>query len=651
MSTENKASTGQAGNSPESVLSKINGPGDLRDLTLPVLSQLVEEIRETIIDVASHNGGHLASGLGAAELAVALHHVYDLERDLLIWDVGHQSQAHKLLTGRRDRFHTLRRKGGLSGYPRRSESPYDAFGTGHSSTSISAALGMAVARDMRNEDHHVIAVLGDGALTGGMAYEALSNAGALKSNLLVILNDNEMSISRNVGAVSSSLSRLITGGIYNRAKGDLRAFMEHTLGKHVTDVARRFEHSVKGFLIPGGFFEELGFRYVGPVDGNDLHTVLECLQNLKKHSEGPILFHCVTQKGKGYAYAEEDPLTYHGVKPYNIETGRFQGGGKSTTPPAEEKAAPTFTDAFVNALIELAEKDDRIVAITAAMPTGTGLVKFGERFPDRFFDVGICEQHAVTFAAGLATQGLRPVAAIYSTFMQRGFDQFVHDVCLQNLPVVFALDRAGIVGEDSPTQQGAFDISFMRAIPNVALLAPRDEADLSMALQWALLQDRPVALRYARSRAPLLGSVDGRSMDGGEILREGSDSYFLGIGPVLGACLEASDRLAEQGYSIGVADARFIKPLDGKLLDRLSSLPLVTVEENTLDGGFGSAVLEHFEGLDRLHEVRIRRVGLPDEFSDHATRDEQLHEFKLDADGLVSVVLSFLNQSATEPVG
>lgn len=625
------------------VLERVNAPGDLKGLSLDELETLAGEVRETIIEVASQNGGHLASPLGAVEMTIALHHVFDVSRDAIIWDVGHQSHAHKILTGRREQFHTLRRKGGLSGYPKRAESPYDAFGTGHSSTSISAALGMAVARDHANEDKHIIAVIGDGAMTGGMAYEALSNAGHLKRDLLVVLNDNEMSISKNVGAMSASLSRIITGGLYNRTKGDIKTFMQKTMGKHVTEAAKRIETSLKGLLIPGDFFQELGFRYFGPVDGNDIRTLVHCFENFKKIS-GPILFHCVTQKGKGYPYAEEDPLKYHGVKPYDIDTGQFASSkaGAVTSPPR------SFTDAFASALIEAGEADDRIMAITASMATGTGLNKFEEKFPDRFFDVGICEQHAVTFAAGLATQGLRPVAAIYSTFLQRGYDQLIHDVCLQNLPVVFAIDRAGAVGEDSPTQQGAFDLSYLRAIPNLSVLAPRDDADLRLMLHWALKQDSPVAIRYGRCLAQTIGDPDGRDITSGEIVRDGTDGFFLGVGPVLGACLMAADELEKQGYSVGVADARFVKPLDAALLDRLIDFPLITVEENTLEGGFSSAILEHYAGQLKLDRLRITRVGISDPFTPHATRNQQLESFGLDRDGLVASAKTLIGERVGE---
>ncbi|MCL4693776.1 MAG: 1-deoxy-D-xylulose-5-phosphate synthase, partial [Candidatus Hydrogenedentes bacterium] len=440
------------------ILDTINSPRDLKTLKVEQLKTLAEEIRHKIIATASVNGGHLAPHLGVVDLTLALHYVFDTEDDMLVWDVGHQCYAHKLVTGRRDMLPTIRKKGGLSGYPKRSESPYDVFGVGHSSTSISAGLGMAVARSLTQRGGRAIAVIGDGAMTAGMAFEALSHAGHLGTDLIVILNDNNMSISNNVGAVSAYFNRLITGGLYTRARGDLHTFMERTLGQHLTRAAERLEHSVKGFLTPGSMFEALGLRYVGPVDGHDMDTLVECLGNLKKTS-GPVFFHCVTKKGKGYSYAEQDPQTYHGVQAFDITTGKFQASSAAPV--------PTFTGAFADAMIEAARENEKVVGITAAMPTGTGLSKFEKEFPERTFDVGICEQHAVTFAAGLATQGMRPVCAIYSTFLQRAYDQVIHDVCMQNLPVVFAIDRAGAVGEDSPTQQGAFDVSFLRAVPEL----------------------------------------------------------------------------------------------------------------------------------------------------------------------------------------
>ncbi len=630
-----------AGECPDEIntplLDIIRRPSDVKNLSQDDLGQLAKELRKTIIATASVNGGHLAPHLGVVELAIALHYIFDTERDALIWDVGHQSYAHKLLTGRADRFQSIRQKGGLSGYPRISESPYDAFGVGHSSTSISAALGMAVARDRSNGTRKVVSVIGDGAMTGGMAWEALAHAGHIGTDMLVILNDNEMSISKNVGALSAYFSRLITGGLYTRARQDINGLLKQMLGPHLSRAAQRVEHSVKGLITPGTVFEEFGFKYVGPVDGHDLDTLIDCFSNLK-NVRGPVFFHCVTQKGKGYEYAEQDPCTYHGVRAFDIETGRFVGGGATPT--------PSFTDAFTETMIDAFEKDNRVVGITAAMSTGTGLCALEQRHPDRIFDVGICEQHAVTFAAGLAISGQKPVCAIYSTFLQRGYDQLIHDVCLQNLPVVFAIDRAGTVGEDSPTQQGAFDLSFLRLVPNITVLAPRDHVDLRFMFEWALKQDSPVAVRYARGKAPLIGPEEGRDITRGELLREGTDAVIFGVGPCLAAALEAAEALQEEGVSVGVADARFVKPLDAELMDKLAGKPILTVEENTVKGGLGSAVLEYYQQTNRLHDTRVLSIGFPDAFIDHATREEQLADLGLDATGIAASVRALLGAPA-----
>ena len=653
------------------LLGLIDDPQALKSLSVEELESLATEIRELIIETVYANGGHLASPLGVVELTLALHHAFDFSRDLIVWDVGHQSYAHKLLTGRRDLFHTLRQKGGIAGYPRIGESPYDAFGTGHSSTSISAALGMAVARDYRREDHRVIAVIGDGAMTGGMAIEALSHAGHRGSDLLVVLNDNEMSIARNVGALSAYFSRLITARPYKRAKEDVSSFVKRILGPRLSQTASRLEKSVKGFITAGVLFQELGFNYVGPVDGHDLPVLVGLLSNLRK-MQGPILFHCFTQKGKGCAEAESDPMKCHGIKPPRTRYGAVQsrpgarhGAVQSAPMPhnietegearlperlAAMAHAQTFTDVFAEALIEKAREDTRVVAITAAMPTGTGLSKFQQHFPERFHDVGICEQHAVTFAAGLAARGMRPVCAMYSTFLQRGYDQLIHDVCLQNLPVVFAIDRAGLVGEDGPTHAGTFDLSFLRAVPNLIVLAPRDDVDLKAMLHWALVQPGPVAIRYPREVAPTIGSRARDNITKGEILRKGSDATLLAVGSCVWMALRAAEVLEEDGFSVGVADARSVKPLDMTLLRRLASAPIITVEENTLLGGFGSAVIEHFEQIGRLSEVSIRRIGLPDAFCEHASRVEQLKDCGLDPEGIAAVVREFLAQRIPQPV-
>ena len=640
MGHEMEETTAPAHEPVTPLLDTINSPEDLRTLEEEQLPQLAAEIRERIIHIASTEGGHLAPHLGVVDLTLAVHYAFDTPRDHLIWDVGHQCYAHKFITGRRDQMRTIRKRGGLSGYPRRSESEYDDFGTGHSSTSISAALGMAVADAQKKRDQRSVAIIGDGAMTAGMAFEALSHAGYLESNVVVILNDNRMSIAPNVGALSTYFSKLITNGLYNRAKHDIKRIVPEMLHP----AARKVEHQVKGFLTPFTMFEELGFKYVGPIDGHCIHTLVVCLENIRK-IEGPVFLHVVTQKGKGYEHAERDPLTYHGVRPFEKTTGQFGGGG-STEPPV-----PSFTDAFAEVLLEATELDERVVSVTAAMPTGTGVSKVAERFPDRVFDVGICEQHAVTFSAGLAAEGMKPVCAIYSTFLQRGFDQVLHDVCLQNLPVLFAIDRAGCVGEDSPTQQGAFDLSFLRCIPNIQIMAPRDAADLKAMTRHCLTLEGPTAIRYARGKAPSIGDTTGRDISCGEILRHGDDATLLGLGPVLQNCLEAAERLERiAGLSVAVADARWVKPLDEELIERLAGKPIITIEENSIVGGFGSAVLEHFEKRDMLGRVRLKRLGFPDEFVPHGTREEQLADIGLDVDGIVESVRKFLGQEITQTV-
>jgi len=630
-------------------LDSIQSPDDIKSLSHNELDDLATEMRERVIDVVNHNGGHLSAPLGVVELTLALHYVYDIGRDQLIWDVGHQCYPHKLLTGRRDVFDTIRKKDGISGYPKISESEYDCFGTGHSSTSISAAVGMAIARDQLKEDYGVVALIGDGAITGGMALEGLSHAGHLGLDMLVILNDNEMSISPNASALNKYFNRLIVAEPYKRAKEDAGSFVKKMIGNRMTRAIQDIEKSVKNYITKGALFQELGVNYIGPVDGHDLPLLIECLSSIRK-MHGPILLHCRTEKGKGLKQAEEDPLKYHGVSPRAIRPSEKEGDALPAE--SEEKAAPTttFTDAFVEGMLEAGAADDRVVGITAAMPTGTGLNTFEERFPERFYDVGICEQHAVTMAAGMAAKGLRPVAAIYSTFLQRGYDQLIHDVCIQKLPVVFAIDRSGLVGEDSPTQNGTFDISFLRCVPDLQVLAPRDDVDTRLMLLWALKQDGPVAIRYARGKAPTIGTADGRDMDRGEVLREGTDGNFLVVGPCAQACLDASDQLAAAGISVGVVDARHIKPLDTALVDGLLDRPIITVEENTLDGGFGSAVIEYVEGTGRLHELRIHRVGIPDVFSAQATRAEQLAAHDLDADGLFRRAQAFLQQEVPQAV-
>ncbi|MDY0270333.1 1-deoxy-D-xylulose-5-phosphate synthase [Trichloromonas sp.] len=614
-------------------LEKINAhPPAIKDLSLTELKDLAEELRERIVATVAANGGHLASSLGVVELTIALHRILDTPTDQIVWDVGHQAYAHKLLTGRLGRFPSLRQLDGISGFPKREESPYDAFGVGHSSTSISAALGMAAARDARGGRERVVAVIGDGSLTSGLAFEGLNQAGDLKKDLVVILNDNEMSISPNVGALASFLSRKMTSDLFVRMKKDAKSLlsgMPH-FGKDLLNLARRAEDSLKGFFTPGMLFEAFGFDYVGPVDGHQLEDLMETLENVSRLN-GPVLLHVLTKKGKGYAPAEENPALFHGVGPFDRQTGRVKGGSGGP---------PSYTDVFGKSLIALAEADPRVVAITAAMPEGTGLIEFSKRFPERFFDVGIAEQHAVTFAAGLAANGLRPTVALYSTFLQRAYDNVLHDVCLQNLPVTFALDRGGLVGADGPTHHGVFDLSYLRHIPNLVVMAPRDEIELRRAIRTSLVTDGPFAYRYPRGAAlglPVPEVVEALDIGRGEKLRAGTDGCFLALGVGVAAALEAAERLAEEGISLAVVDARFVKPLDRDLiLAEATSGLLLTVEENALQGGFGSAVLELLadEGLS----PRVLRFGVPDRFVEQGTQAELRGRIGIDAAGLASRV-------------
>jgi 1-deoxy-D-xylulose-5-phosphate synthase len=621
------------------ILENLDSPAGLKELSVAELENLAGEIRETIIDTVAANGGHLASSLGVVELTIALHRVFDSPTDKIVWDVGHQAYAHKLLTGRRERFSTLRQLGGISGFPKRDESPHDCFDVGHSSTSISAALGMAAARDVLGGSEKVVAVIGDGSLTAGLAFEGLNQAGHLKKDLIVILNDNEMSISPNVGALSSFLSRKMTSDLFVRLKRETEQFLGNVprFGRDLVNIARRAEESFKGFFTPGMLFEAFGFEYVGPLDGHRLPELVDTLQNVSR-LRGPILVHVVTRKGKGYPPAERNPSEFHGVGPFNRASGEVkQGKGK----------AASYTAVFGRTLVELAERDRRVVAITAAMAEGTGLKEFAARFPDRFFDVGIAEQHAVTFAAGLASQGLRPTVAIYSTFLQRGYDSIVHDVCLQNLPVSFALDRGGLVGADGPTHHGVFDYTFLRHIPNLTIMVPRDEVELRRAMATALAADGPLAYRYPR------GSGIGLALDGpfepvplgrGEKLRDGADGVIFAAGTTVAAALAAAEQLAAEGTRMAVVDPRFLKPLDRELIaeeSRRCGL-VVTVEENVRQGGFGSAVLELLaeEGLS----PRVLSIGLPDAFIEQGSQEELRARYGLDAEGIAGQIRKFLTR-------
>ena len=624
------------------LLDTINNPQELKKLPPEFLPQLAKEIREKIISTVARTGGHLAPSLGVVELSIALHYVFDCPRDKIVWDVGHQAYAHKLLTGRQDRFHTLRQHGGLSGFPKRCESVYDAFDTGHSSTSISAALGMASARCLKRERHRVIAVIGDGSMTAGIAFEGLNNAGDLNKNLIVILNDNGMSIAPNVGALSSFFSRKLTRPtivfLKKQVENLLRSFP--AIGDDLVLWAKKSEESFKAFITPGMLFEALKFTYLGPVNGHRLDHLIETFNNVK-NLDGPILIHVRTTKGKGYQPAETDPTGFHGLGRFDPETGE---------PKKSVSEVPSYTEVFGDTLVRLARQNPKVVAITAAMPDGTGLADFHKEFPTRFFDVGICEQHAVTFAGGLAVEGMRPVAVIYSTFLQRAYDQVLHDVCLQNLPVVFALDRAGIVGEDGETHQGLFDLAFLRHLPNLVLMAPKDENELRDMLLTAVEHPGPIALRYPRGRGAgvaFSSTLNKVPIGKAEVLQEGQDLLILALGASVYPALEAAQELAKQGFSATVVNARFVKPLDESLILSLAARHgrVLTVEENVMAGGFGSAVLELL--ADRgLFGVTVKRLGIPDCFVEHGTQDILRQKYGLDAAGIVKSALTILEQPA-----
>jgi 1-deoxy-D-xylulose-5-phosphate synthase len=612
------------------LLDQIEKPADLRGLEADRLPQLAREIRGEIIETVSKNGGHLAPSLGAVELTLALHYVFNTPDDRLIWDVGHQAYAHKLITGRRDRFHTLRTHGGLSGFLKKDESPYDVFGAGHASTSISAALGVSEALSLKNAEDKVIAVIGDGSMTGGMAFEGLNQAGALDRDLIVVLNDNEMSISPNVGALSSFLSRKMTKRSYAAFKQEVKEFLKTVpgVGESVIRLVQRSEGSFKGFISPSFLFEAFKFEYIGPIRGHRFDRLIEALTNAK-YLEGPVLVHVMTTKGKGYEPAEQNPTYFHGVGAFHVDTGNCQPSGA---------AAPTYTDVFGRFMVRAAEADDRVVVITAAMPEGTGLTEFRERFPDRFFDVGIAEQHAVTFAAGLAVEGYRPVVAIYSTFLQRAYDQIYHDVCLQNLPVVFALDRGGLVGADGCTHHGVLDLSYLRSMCHMTVAAPKDEVELESMLAFGLKHDGPFAVRYPRGRGVGACADDrgapielGRS----EVVRDGRDLLVLAAGNVVHPALEAAETLAAQGVDAQVVNARFVKPLDAERITAWARerLRVLTVEENTALGGFGSAVAETLvqAGVDGL---KMKILGTPDRPVSHGSQALLRAEIGLDPQGI-----------------
>ncbi len=619
------------------VIEEIKGPSDLKKLSSEKLIQLSNEIREILTTTVSLNGGHLAANLGVVELTIALHSVFDSPRDKIIWDVGHQSYVHKLLTGRKDDFSTLRCQGGLSGFPKCSESPHDVFQTGHSSTSVSAALGMAKARDLKKEDHHVIAVIGDGALTGGMAFEAINHASHTKTNLLVVLNDNEMSISKNVGGLSAYLSRIRTDPAYSRIKEDVEILMRKipAIGDVVYKSLGRAKDTLKYLLVPGMLFEELGFTYLGPIDGHNISLVRQVFTSAKK-LKGPVLIHALTKKGKGFEIAEKNPDKFHGIGPFNIKNGDTVKNSK----------IPTYTEVFSQTLIKLAKNDKRIIGITAAMPSGTGLDKFALEFPDRFFDVGIAEQHALTFSAGMAKEGFKPVVAIYSTFLQRGYDQIVHDICLQKLPVILAVDRAGIVGEDGETHQGTFDLCFLRHIPNMVVMAPKDERELQNMLFTALQHDGPVAIRYPRGHGvgvPVSSDFESIEIGRSELLEKGSDLAIFALGAMVPTACKVSEELKTYGINTTLVNARFAKPLDEHLIVSVAHKckKVITLEDNTLQGGFGSAVLELLDSSNMAH-LEVKRLGICDHFVEQGNRDYLLDKCGLSVEKVVQQALAMV---------
>ncbi|MCM2503138.1 1-deoxy-D-xylulose-5-phosphate synthase [Aureimonas altamirensis] len=624
------------------LLDEIASPADLRALPESALTQVADEVRRDLVDAVSRTGGHLGAGLGVVELTVALHYVFNTPEDRLIWDVGHQAYPHKILTGRRDGMRTIRQENGLSGFAKRSESDYDPFGAGHSSTSISAGLGMAVARDLSGRRNNVIAVIGDGAMSAGMAYEAMNNAGALDARLIVILNDNDMSIAPPTGAMSAYLARLVSGKAYRTLRNRAKQITDK-LPEFVREGARRTEEFTRGFFTGGTLFEELGFYYVGPIDGHDLDHLLPVLKNVRDAQDGPILVHVVTQKGKGYGPAESSADKYHGVSKFDVVTGE-QAKAKAN--------APSYTRVFAESLVQEAHEDDKIVAINAAMPNGTGLDLFGEAFPTRTFDVGIAEQHAVTFAAGLASEGYKPFCAIYSTFLQRAYDQIVHDVAIQHLPVRFAIDRAGFVGADGPTHAGSFDTGFLAPLPGMVVMAAADEAELRHMVRTAAAYDEgPISFRYPRGNGvgvdmPARGQI--LEIGKGRIVREGSKIAILSFGTRLADAVAAAEELDTFGLSTTVADARFAKPLDADLIRRLAQNHevLILLEEGA-SGGFAAQVLEHMARSGLLeHGLKVRPLTMPDSFVDHAAPEKMIHRAGLDRAGIVDAVFRALGDTS-----
>jgi len=622
------------------LLDKINDPDDLRLLSEAQLPQVADELRRFLLQTISLSGGHLSSGLGTVELTIALHYVFNTPYDRIIWDVGHQSYPHKILTKRKSQMAKIRQKDGISGFPKRCESEYDTFGTGHSSTSISAALGMAISAKMQNTNRRIVGVIGDGALTGGMAFEALSHAGTLDTDMLVILNDNDMSISPNVGGLSNYLAKILTGKLYTQMRESSKKVLSNM--PTMSEIAKRAEEHVKGMVVPGTLFEELGFNYIGPIDGHDLPTLLSTLQNLRTF-RGPQFLHIVTKKGKGYLPAEENPCAYHGVTPFDLKQGQHKSRSKAKT--------PTYTEIFGQWLCDMAKNDERLVAITPAMREGSGMVAYSEQFPDRYYDVGIAEQHAVTLAAGLACEGIKPIVAIYSTFLQRGYDQLIHDVAIQNLPVVFAIDRGGLVGPDGPTHAGSFDLSFLRCIPNLVIMAPANENECRQMLFTGYSLDCPSAIRYPRGKGPgaTVQSIMKKIPIGkAERVRTGKEVAILAFGSTLASALSAAEKI-----DATVVNMRFVKPLDKKMIIEIAQKHefIVTIEDHAVAGGAGSAVNEIL--INMLPPPTCINMGIPDKFIDHGDRDILLSECGLDEKGIISAIEKHYSNSVSSilPIG
>lgn len=621
------------------ILDKINYPADIRNLEITELKELCSDIRQYMVDVISEIGGHFGGGLGTVELTVALHRVFNTPEDLIVWDTGHQAYPHKIVTGRKEELKRIRRFGGISGFLKRAESEYDTFGAGHASTSISAALGMAIAQRYDSKNKKVIAVIGDGAMTGGMAYEAMNNSGVLKANLIVVLNDNNMSIAPNVWQISNYFTEIISHPEYNRFKGqvwDLTGKLDN-FGDRLRKIAVRLENGIKAVITPGMLFEALGFRYFGPVNGHNVKQLVKLFEQVKTY-KGPILIHAITEKGKGYKPAEKDVQRLHAATPFNKETGKALKGAS---------LIPSYTKIFGEALVQLVQQNSKIVGITAAMPDGTGLDILREKFPQNYYDVGIAEEHAVTFSAGLATQGIIPVVAIYSTFLQRGFDHIIHDVALQHLHVVFILDRAGLVGADGPTHHGTFDLTYLRLIPQMVIMAPKDEAELRNMLYTAVeYRGGPVAVRYPRGSAigvELKDSFEKIPIGTGEKIKSGEDVAFLAVGSMVQFAIKASEKLSQEGITAEVINMRFVKPLDEKMLDEIAARnkKIITLEENTIVGGFGSGVTEYFAQQNYKNDILV--IGLPDQFVEHGTQAELYKMLEIDADGIVKRTKLFLN--------